>query len=135
MITVKHLQFICPLFIGNQQFLLRKFSSLLLVSAASSNTKSPIDDNVKETSNTQDVNIYDLDEKGKVDTTNNSKDTGLNEFPVSSNGACPYCYSTNVVYIILSDNEDDDKLPELLSRLKRDGKAETHVKGKIEKFM
>ena len=51
------------------------------------------------------------------------------KFPVSTNGACPYCRSTDVVYIVLKEKNDDKKLPDLLSRLEKDGYAEVHLKG------
>jgi len=100
----------------------------------SSNKQSPDGDSVTRTqksTNYEEVDIYDL-EKGKSDDTrSNSTATKPNaKFPVSKDGACPYCHSTNVVYILLNGEEDDNKLPDLLWRLKRDGKAESRVKGK-----
>ena len=45
------------------------------------------------------------------------------DFPVSKNGACPYCHSTNVVYIILEEGDEYTELPEMLHRLHMEGKA------------
>uniref|UniRef100_A0A7M5WJM3 CCHC-type domain-containing protein n=1 Tax=Clytia hemisphaerica TaxID=252671 RepID=A0A7M5WJM3_9CNID len=57
----------------------------------------------------------------------------LEDFPVSTNGACPYCHSNNVVYIILKESENEKRqLPDLLVRLVGDGKAEVNVKGDDE---
>ena len=39
------------------------------------------------------------------------------DYPVSSDGACPYCKSTDVVYIVVSDKIINLKLPIILRRL------------------
>lgn len=52
------------------------------------------------------------------------------DFPVSKNGACPYCLSEDVVYIILKESDtSDEQLPDLLEKLRSQGKAEVRVKG------
>ena len=41
------------------------------------------------------------------------------DYPVSIDGTCPYCKSAEVVYIVISNEEenDDDNLPEILQKL------------------
>ena len=56
------------------------------------------------------------------------------EFPVSADGTCPYCRSNDVLYIILKETEDEKKLPDLLSRLEKDGYAEVNLKGVFHKI-
>ena len=52
------------------------------------------------------------------------------DFPVSKDGACPYCRSTNVVYVIIkSEGDSDADLPELLRTLLNQGKARKVPKG------
>ena len=53
------------------------------------------------------------------------------DFPISKNGVCPYCHSSDVVYIILQEDGDVDELPPLLERLHKEGKAVKRKKGFI----
>eukprot|EP00041_Stephanoeca_diplocostata_P019287 m.413526 g.413526 ORF g.413526 m.413526 type:complete len:367 (+) comp21265_c0_seq23:378-1478(+) len=45
------------------------------------------------------------------------------QYPVSSNGACPYCQSWNVRYLVLQEVKDSGKLPQTLEELLRIGRA------------
>lgn len=52
-------------------------------------------------------------------------------YPVSSSGACPYCSSTSVKYIVVVDDKTkDSQLPQTLQILLRKGKAFKMAKGK-----
>ena len=51
-------------------------------------------------------------------------------YPMSPSGACPYCFSTNVKYIVLVDNKTkDSQLPLTLQTLLKKGKAFKMAKG------
>ncbi|XP_065661348.1 uncharacterized protein LOC101239060 isoform X2 [Hydra vulgaris] len=55
------------------------------------------------------------------------------DFPVSSDGACPYCKSTNVVYIIIQDDDlKEEELPPLLTKLLREENAKKVKKGEYD---
>ncbi|XP_047132847.1 uncharacterized protein LOC101239060 isoform X1 [Hydra vulgaris] len=55
------------------------------------------------------------------------------DFPVSSDGACPYCKSTNVVYIIIQDDDlKEEELPPLLTKLLKEENAKKVKKGEYD---
>ena len=58
-----------------------------------------------------------------------------NDFPISKDGACPYCRSTDVVYIILQEEgAEADPLPDMLQKLNKMGKAVKRKKGAVFLF-
>ena len=65
-----------------------------------------------------------------VSNKNQKKSFTMADFPVSKDGSCPYCRSTNVVYVIIkSEGDSDADLPELLRTLLNQGKARKVPKG------
>lgn len=52
-----------------------------------------------------------------------------NDFPISTDGVCPYCRSSDVVYIILQDDNEKEQFPDLLKWLFQEGKAVKRKKG------
>lgn len=73
-----------------------------------------------------------------VTTTSSTRDTEpidtsaskFQDYPVSSSGACPYCSSTDVKYIVLVDSKTkDSQLPQTLQILLKKGKAFKMAKG------
>lgn len=66
-------------------------------------------------------------------TSSNTAKTPESQYPVSSNGRCPYCGSTDVKYIIVvSDNTHDTKLPPSLQMLLKGNHAFKMAKGESE---
>ena len=63
-------------------------------------------------------------------TTETKQKYSLEDFPVSKDGICPYCKSSDVLYIILMhENSKDDDLPPILKGLLQQGKAYKMPKG------
>lgn len=65
-------------------------------------------------------------------TTSSTTSAAAASYPVSKDGSCPHCGSTEVRYIILvKDSTKDITLPPTLDRLLKIGKAFKMAKGKL----
>ena len=66
-------------------------------------------------------------------TSNKGPSTEASSYPVSSNGRCPYCDSSDVKYIIMvSENTKDTDLPQSLQQLLKRNQAFKMAKGEVE---
>ena len=66
-------------------------------------------------------------------TSNKAPSTEASSYPVSSNGRCPYCDSSDVKYIIMvSENTKDTDLPQSLQQLLKRNQAFKMAKGEVE---
>ena len=66
-------------------------------------------------------------------TSNKAPSTEASSYPVSSNGRCPYCDSSDVKYIIMvSENTKDTDLPQSLQQLLKRNQAFKMAKGEVK---
>ena len=66
-------------------------------------------------------------------TSNTAPSTEASSYPVSSNGRCPYCDSSDVKYIIIvSENTKDADLPQSLQKLLKRKQAFKMAKGEVK---
>ena len=66
-------------------------------------------------------------------TSNKAPSTEASSYPVSSNGRCPHCDSSDVKYIIMvSENTKDTDLPQSLRQLLKRNQAFKMAKGEVK---
>lgn len=72
-------------------------------------------------------------ETSATTTSNKAPSTEASSYPVSSNGRCPYCDSSDVKYIIMvSENTKDTDLPQSLQKLLKRNQAFKMAKGEVK---
>ena len=72
-------------------------------------------------------------ETSTTTTSNKAPSTEASSYPVSSNGRCPYCDSSDVKYIIMvSENTKDTDLPQSLQQLLKRNQAFKMAKGEVK---